>query len=74
MLYRYNFIGCPEQLTHRLQTFDTLWEVAHEGEGADSLGQTGDLPKAHHEAILLCQIIQWTALLLIVLEELQLVV
>lgn len=60
--------------TDRLQTFDSIREVPHEGEGAYSLAQTRDLPKANHELIFDSQLLQWTAVLLVVEQKLSLVV
>ena len=59
--------------THRLQKLDALREVSHEGESADALAQTWDLSKAHHEAVLLGQLVQGPAIALVVLDELEVV-
>lgn len=43
--------------TDRLQTFHALREVAHEGEGVDSLSKAWDFTKAADETVLLAQVL-----------------
>lgn len=59
--------------THRLDQLDTFGEIAHEGEGADALGEPRDLAEAHHEAVLLAELVQGPALALVVVNELHFV-
>ena len=59
--------------TDRLDELDALWEVAHEGECTDSLGQAGDLAKAYHKAVLLGELVQGPPVSLVVLDELDFV-
>lgn len=59
--------------TDRLQAFQALWKVAHEGEGVYSLSKAWDFHKTTHEAILLAQLFQWASFLLVVLEKLLLI-
>lgn len=63
--------GCR---TDRLQAFDRLREVAHEGESADSLSEARDFTKAHDKAVLPGQVLQRTSLLHVVLQQLHLVI
>ena len=59
--------------THRLNELHALCEIAHKGECTDALGQTRDLAEAHHEAVLLAELVQRAALALVLLNELHLV-
>lgn len=59
--------------THRLYQLDALGEVAHEGEGADSLRKPLDLAEAHHEAVLLAELVQGPAITLVAVDELHVV-
>lgn len=52
---------------------DALGEVAHEGQSADALGEPRDLAEAHHEAVLLAELVQGPALALVVIDELHFV-
>lgn len=60
--------------TDRLQAFDHVGEVAHEGERADSLSEARDFTEVHDKAVLLGQVLQRTSLLHVVLEQLHLVI
>lgn len=55
--------------TNRLHELDTVGEVAHEGEGADVLREARDLAEAHHEAVLLAELVQGPALALVAADE-----
>lgn len=59
--------------THRLNELDALGEIAHEGERADALREPRDLAEAHHEAVLLAELVQGPALALVVADELRFV-
>lgn len=59
--------------THRLYQLHALGKVAHEGERADALGEPRDLAEAHHEAVLLGELVQGPALALVAVDELGLV-
>lgn len=56
--------------TDRLQAFDSVWEVSHEGESVYSLSQTSNLPKAQHKLVLVCELVQRATVLLVVKQEL----
>lgn len=60
--------------TNRLQAFDCLGEVSHEGERADSLSKARDFTKAQDKAVLIGQGLQRTSLLHVVLKQLHLVI
>lgn len=64
------FSNTVQPWTHRLYQLDALREIAHEGESADALGKPRDLAKAHHEAVLLAELVQGPALALVVVDEL----
>lgn len=49
---------------------DALGEIAHECERADALRKPRDLAEAHHEAVLLAELVQGPALTLVVVDEL----
>lgn len=55
--------------TNRLHELDAVGEVAHEGKGADVLREARDLAEAHHEAVLLAELVQGPALALIATDE-----
>lgn len=56
--------------TDRLQAFDSVWEVSHEGESVYSLSQTSNLPKAQHKLVLVRELVQRATVLLVVKQEL----
>lgn len=63
----------PRRCTHRLYELNTVGEIAHEGERADALGKPWDLAEAHHEAVLLAELVQGPAITLVVVDELHFV-
>lgn len=68
-------LRCVTRLTtHRLDELDAVGEVAHEGERADALRQPRDLAEAHHEAVLLTELIQGPAIALVAADEPHLVI